>query len=75
MALIQQLPSTGAPASPLSSRAKPRDPRFSRSLVEMFFHRSGEICGSLGVQRGVRDSPLAGQLYWKVAGSVCFYCG
>jgi hypothetical protein len=40
---IQQLLSLVAPASPLSSRAKPRDLRFSGPLLEMFFDR-GVIC-------------------------------
>jgi hypothetical protein len=36
----QQLLPMEAPPSPLSSRAKPRDLRFSGPLVEMFFDRS-----------------------------------
>src|SRR6202453_4539817 len=50
-ALMQQRLSMGALPSTLSSRAKPRDLRFSGPFVEMFFDRAdpgpvqGHVCG------------------------------
>src|ERR1700691_3847127 len=60
---MQQLLSMGALPSTLSSRAKPRDLRFSGPFVEMFFDRakrSGGTCGShfwrpLGFEMSKRD--------------------
>ena len=45
---VRQPPSVEPLPFPLSSRAKPRDLRFSGPFVEMFFskaQRRGEICG------------------------------
>src|ERR1700733_5247834 len=58
---MQQLLSMGALPSTLSSRAKPRDLRFSGPFVEMFFdraERSGEPALS-EVERGPAVQPVA----------------
>jgi hypothetical protein len=57
---FQQLLSMEAPPSPLSSRAKPRDLRFSGPLLDMFFDRG--IMGLRPTQGNEKTASIRQQL-------------